>query len=174
MREGSCLIGEPLVPRPQNRSSIMPRIIRLNRHHIAFVDEADYPIVHSYIWSIDPRHYTIYAVNHSLGRLHTFLMKPPSGLDVLHKDGNGLNCTRENMEVGTRRQNIRSTMKPKSDIPYLGVARGRDAGTFITRLRLPDGRRPSFGTYRDPVEAAKAYDRAVLTHYGINHPRNFR
>jgi hypothetical protein len=150
----------------------VPRVI-LSQGYVAVVDAEDFDRVNQHIWSVDVRKHTVYAINANLGRLHVFIMNPPPGFDVSHRDGNGLNCCRYNMEITTRIKNIRTTLKPRGAIPFIGVAHATRGKPFVARLRMPDGTRPSLGQYDTPEEAALAYDRAVLRIYGPDHARNF-
>lgn len=71
----------------------------------AYVSEEDYERVTNRRWMrcgsyamsvIRPRTY-----------LHRFIMQPPADRVVHHKDNNGLNCTRENMQVCTQGENVK-------------------------------------------------------------------
>ena len=158
---------------PLTRTPVMP-ILQLSQGYTAVVDQQDFDLVKEHKWSVDIRPHTMYAINALLGRLHVLIMDPPPGMDVSHKDGNGLNCCRYNMEVTTRAKNIRTTLKPKGTIPYIGVMYSESTNKpFVARLRMPDGSRPSLGQYVTAEEAARAYDRAVLRAYGPTHARNF-
>lgn len=149
--------------------------ILLSQGYVATVDDDDYERVTQYIWSADVRPHTVYAINAAVGRLHTFIKPAPEGFDTAHEDGDGLNCQKYNLIVATRSQNLRHTLKPKGEIPYLGVARNKSGGKpFVARLRMPNGTRPSLGHHNTPEEAALAYDNAVRRVYGEGHPRNFK
>lgn len=68
----------------------------------AMVDDDDYENVMQHRWYADVTKWTTYAKSDSVykrARLHTYIMQPPAGMIIHHKDKNGLNCQRENLEI---------------------------------------------------------------------------
>jgi len=100
-------------------------------------------------------------------------MKPPKGMEVDHKDGDGLNCTRGNMRVCTSSQNKANKIKQSNGITsqYKGVNWFRyDPLRYakVGRWRMEicfEGKRIS--KYFDTeIEAAKAYNKYALELFG--------
>ena len=112
----------------------------------------------------------------SFGRRSVYLhqMVLP-GHRVDHKNGNTLDCRRENLRPATQRQNngnIRSRAKLS---PYKGIAKNGENG-WAARIRCPDtGKRLHVGQFHTPEEAARAYDDAARRIHGefacVNFPR---
>jgi hypothetical protein len=91
--------------------------------HTIFADDADVELLSQFSWCIvKNRNGRLYAEarvrkrvsNHGLlmqpsGRrvsMHRLLMQPPPGLIVHHKDNDGLNNRRSNLQVTTQRVNL--------------------------------------------------------------------
>src|SRR5215469_12640411 len=96
----------------------MTKEIKLTKGYVAIVDDLDYEWVNRFNWyADDSSDTTIYAKNDSLPgrpRMHVFLMQPKPGFDVNHKDGNGLNNTRNNLQVLTRADHQRLSPKRRN------------------------------------------------------------
>lgn len=147
----------------------MPTLVTANGHEV-LVDDADLHLVAALRWSA----YEIgrdcwYAMSEISGRrvyMHRFVTGAPKGLDVDHRNGNGLDNRRENLRVVPHRLNLanqRIQSRPKSS-RFKGVSRTK-AGAWESYIKV-DGRRRHLGNFRDEVEAAKAYDRAALEAWG--------
>jgi hypothetical protein len=95
--------------------------------------------------------------------LHVALMEPGLGLEVDHRDGDGLNCRRGNMRVCTPQQN-RMNKRPRSgrEIPK-GVypVRGRWSAMIAC-----DGLTYRLGRFDTQELAAAAYTKAALRLHG--------
>lgn len=109
-------------------------------------------------------------------RLHRLLLNPPKGLDVDHKNHDGLDNRRHNLRVATRSQNQgnRRINKAGCSSQYRGVYRecpGKwraqigGGGLTDTRVRL--------GTFTSEEAAARAYDKAALERWGEFATLNF-
>lgn len=88
-------------------------IIRLNRRsyndvrYIAIVDDDDFLVLQKYSWTVGVFGTKIYATNSKVGLMHRFILKPPANKIVHHWDDNGLNNTRNNLEIITRGEHNR-------------------------------------------------------------------
>ena len=96
--------------------------------------------------------------------LHREIMGHPKGLTVDHVSGDTLDNRRENLRVCTIAENLRNRKVAKhSSTGLKGVQKHRN----LYRVRISvGGRRVIVGTYKCPIEAAKAYDAAAIEHYG--------
>lgn len=89
--------------------------IPLTQGMVAIVDDEDHLRLSKYKWYARRSINTFYA-RCSLRRIkgkprpylimHRVILNAPAGLEVDHKDGNGLNNTRANLRLVTRRQNV--------------------------------------------------------------------
>jgi hypothetical protein len=94
--------------------------------------------------------------------LHRLLMGSPGGLQIDHRDGDGLNCRRKNMRPATESQNT-SNRKYKNKTGYRGVfVSGRKYGAQIE----VNGKNRHLGVRSTPEEAAILYDVHALETFG--------
>lgn len=131
----------------------------------AVVDEADAPLVSGYGWH-PQRERTGRFIPVSAGGLimARLIMSPPPGFEVFHEDGDGLNCRRANLTVATRTERGRSG--------YRGVTWDHGKNRWKVLIRV-DGKQRRVGRFTDPVEAARAYDRAARQYHGDAAVLNF-
>jgi len=141
------------------------RSITLTQGKVTVVDEADYWAIAGFNWF-----YTIlgYAVT-SIGggrvvTMHRMILLPDPGYEVDHINGDKLDNRRCNLRVCTRVQNAANTRKwRRNKVGYKGVYQpnaGRP-GTYQARI-YRNGRATSLGCFSDPIDAALAYDIAVI------------
>ena len=92
---------------------------------------------------------------------------------VDHKNGNTLDCRRENLRPATQRQNT-GNIKKRGKGQYKGIQ--RNGSGWSARIRCPDtGKRLHVGQFKTAEEAARAYDDAARRIHGefacVNFPR---
>ena len=99
-------------------------------------------------------------------KMHRQIANPPTGMEVDHIDGDGLNNRLGNLRIATKSQNqcnrrpmATSTTGLKGVSPY-----NRD-GTWRARISVR-GRRISLGYYKTPAEAHAAYVAASIKLHG--------
>jgi len=99
--------------------------IKLTKGMTAYVSPEDFERVARYKWQASnsaikgrkPKWYAQRKFKMPDGsrrtvKMHRFIMSPPSHMAVDHKDGNGLNNTRSNLEIVTHEENnTRSNVK---------------------------------------------------------------
>ncbi len=95
--------------------------------------------------------------------MHRVIMGALDGQKVDHIDGNGLNNQLYNLQICQHWLNIAKADRKRGFSGYRGVYRMRDKWQAAIKVR---GKRVHLGTYIDPKEAAKAYDRAAIQSIG--------
>jgi hypothetical protein len=155
------------------------REVPLSRGLVALVDDGDFELVASVgKWYANPSHHTFYArKNFNRGgrrwsvRMHTLITGWPL---VDHINGNGLDNRRSNLRPADNSQNTaNSRVRSDSRTGLTGVSRRRNR--WAARVGIPGsgGQRLFLGVFDTPEEAALAYDRAALEHFGEYARLNF-
>lgn len=163
----------------------MVKRIPLSKGMFALVDEVDYPKLATFKWhamssGTNGHGRTWYAVR-SLPKINgtypkVFMHRQIMGVDSMidHKDGNGLNNTRDNLRPANRAENNRNIAKPrhgKTSI-YKGVYWDRHKNRYKAALRVYR-KNVSIGYFRDQADAAWAYDREARKRFGAFAFTNF-
>lgn len=95
-----------------------------------------------------------------LQSLHVFILGSKLGLEIDHRNGNGLDCRRRNMRWATHSQNIANAGKRPGSSQYKGVSWMKSKGKWRAVIKL-HYRQYHLGLFTNEVKAAKAYDRAA-------------
>jgi hypothetical protein len=150
--------------------------IPLSQGQFAVVDKADYDSIPSLkeIWSAmwSESGQTFYAYRKDDQKqnvyMHREITGAPDDMDVNHRDNDGLNNTRENIEVCTRAENLQHRRKKRRYIDqapvskYKGVTRDEsNSPRWVSRFRGVH-----LGCFDSEEEAAEAYNRAAAAAYG--------
>jgi hypothetical protein len=111
-----------------------PRLLALTQGKYALLDPADADRAEAFRWHAVRAGVKWYAARAVPGspkgsrrkeRLHHFVLGLPSGSEIDHENGDGLDCRRENLRPATRRQNMQNPRQ--ADGPLLTL-QGRDVG----------------------------------------------
>lgn len=154
----------------------------LTNGQVALVDENDYYKLLKYKW-VATSFYTgrYYARNQRHGLLHKFIMKddPNEVFNITFKNGNTLDCRRENMvktNVKIMSPEIKIIKKDAqlglfnpektSDDKVKNIISDNSSGVkekivFEAKYISPEGRVFNFGTYETKEEAQENYDRMI-------------
>jgi hypothetical protein len=162
------------------------RRVLLTGGRYALVDQKDFYRVNDLDWIVKEDYDSIYAVHFlkipenssKLISMHRFILNPPEGIFVDHRNCNGLDNRRDNLRPATRGQNNCNRRKRKGcSSKYKGVyfhksRKGRKKWDAYINV---NGKRIFLGTYQTQEEAAMAYDAAAKKYYGqfarLNFPR---
>lgn len=155
------------------------RYVALTKNSWAIVDEDDYERVSVYSWHAHSGNSTTYACARRtidgvrrLIRLHHLVLNIVSSDTLVdHKNGNGLDCRKENLRIATKSQNRMNVFKKRGRTPYKGVATLPN-GRFKASIRA-NNRLIYLGCYDIAEEAAHAYDAAARIHHGSFGRLNF-
>lgn len=151
--------------------------------YVVRIDKADLELVSRYSWRVirHPRTGKLYA-SATVGRarvmMHRLIAQTPDGLDTDHKDGDGLNNRRSNLRPATRSQNNVNRRKHSSHAGkpttsrFKGVHWDSEKCKWRASIKV-DGRQIRLGRFDDEIEAARAYDRALVAQWGEYAQVNF-
>lgn len=145
--------------------------VTLTRGKEVIIDLADLPLVQVARWHAYQSSNTWYARGRPEPwpkpelQLHTWLMKPPRGFLIDHRDGDGLNCRRGNMRLANKSQNTANRFREQPNATGFRGIRLLPSGRYQAAVTLM-GRRIALGTYATPEEAYQAYCEGARKYHG--------
>lgn len=157
--------------------------IPLSRGLVAKIDKEDEARVCAFKWfAIQPNgpggnFYAATRIGHWTGPttyLHNFLMGKKAGFCLDHKNLDSLDCRKENMRFGTKRQNNLNKGKRRQHngkpctSKYKGVHFMKENGKWRAKLS-----RKHLGLFVNEIDAAKEYDKWASAEYGEFAKLNF-
>lgn len=137
--------------------------VSLGRSFFAVVDDEDFSRVSGIKWCATTQDEKHYAFNRKIGYMHRFLMAAGPGVQVDHRDDDGLNNRRSNLRIATKSQNMANAGSRGGASRFRGVHRKRSRWTAqITK----DGKKRCLGTFDTEEQAAVAYNAAARELFG--------
>ncbi|MBU1517641.1 MAG: HNH endonuclease [Planctomycetes bacterium] len=156
------------------------------KNRCAVVDAEDYAKLAQYHWQlVEEAGKPCYAVRlegRKMVSMHREIMgaqlleaaRNGGGQIVHHKDGNGLNNTKPNLQIVTIAENNRYCRKRgrAASSKYKGVCLDKKSGKWRAYIKY-NGIHKSLGSYEIQEEAARAYDEAAKIYHGRYAVLNF-
>lgn len=149
--------------------------IPITRGYIPIVDDADYEFLMQWKWSaVGPEGGPVYAVRQiRVGRktylpvrMHRLVLGVPEGNWVVdHINHDTLDNRKQNLRLATHDQSAQNRRSKRNKSGYRGVYKNFGSATYLAVIQCR-GRRITLGNFRDPIEAAKAYDEAAKRLHG--------
>lgn len=143
-------------------------LVPLTKGMFAVIDAADAVLVAARRWYLQVSGPGILYARSNGRYLHHVLWESwgqPKTRLVDHRDGNGLDCRRQNVRAATRAQNNRnSRLRSDNRSGFKGVTEVRP-GRFRAQCRF-GGRNQYLGRFDTPEEAHAAYVAAAREHAG--------
>jgi hypothetical protein len=143
---------------------------------VALVDDSDFEYLNQFKWYAQKDKTTYYVKRYEKNimiYMHRLIMNTPKGMQVDHKDHDGLNCQKNNMRNCIRSQNMRNRKaKINGTSNYLGVHINR--GKYIVAHIRINGKEKHLGTFKTIEEAATARDKASIKYFGEFAYLNFK
>lgn len=98
--------------------------------------------------------------------LHRFLLSAPDGVEVDHKNGDGLDNRRDNLRQAAHQQNLFNQQLSRANTSgFKGVSRSKNPDVWAARIKH-NGVSISLGFFSSRETAAYAYDLAALDLFG--------
>lgn len=150
--------------------------ILLTQGKIAIVDDEEYFRLSIFKWFAHKqtkaatyyaeRNITISPGKRKLLAMHTFIITPPPGYQVDHKDGDGLNNQKSNLRLCFCSQNqANSKMRIDCSSGVKGVHYDHRKRRWIARIQV-NKNRINLGTFLNIEEAAEMYEKAARQYFG--------
>jgi AP2 domain/HNH endonuclease len=164
-----------------SRNGQMPKQVPLTQGKFALVSDQVYEQVSQFKWYAQHYRNSWYAARgvttprgRSMLTLHRFILGVTDPkIHVDHVDGDGLNCTDENIRLATPEQNKHNQGKQKNNTSgYKGVSWHKQDKKWVCYL-YSKGKHLFLGLYDDPEEAARAYDKKAKELQGAFARLNF-
>lgn len=158
------------------QNNIAPEItleIPLSQGFIALISMEDAERVCKYKWYVTKGKWSNYAQTEQVQiedskstYLHRFILNPVYNLYVHHRNNNGLDCRRSNIEISSRSDNARkSSLRPNKTAKYRGVYFYKSRNKYIAEITI-DYKKTYLGSFSSEEEAALAYNNAVMSLLG--------
>lgn len=161
----------------------MVKEIQLTQGKVALVDDDDFERVSMHKWHAAKGRAAAHVLWYARTRdknadrkipLHRFILGLERGQLIDHKDGDGLNCQRENLRPATNEQNGANRSKQFSASRFKGVTAWRCRGDFKWRAQIQHlGKGTHLGLFDSEEDAARVYDAKAREFFGEFARTNF-
>jgi hypothetical protein len=160
--------------------------VPLSQGRFAIIDADDADKVLQYKWTLCERkskfrpifyarrNHIVDGVQHTIF-LHREIINAPKGVEVDHKNGDGLDCRKENLRLATKGQNqINRHRPPANKFGYTGVCLLPKNGKYFAQITF-NNKKIYSKRFKTVIEAAKAYDEMAVKFFGefavLNFPK---
>lgn len=147
------------------------RSIILTQGKVATIDDEFYELVIKHKWfarfnTSNKAYYATREVDRKHINMHNLMLPPSDGYVVDHINGDTLDNRKDNLRYATVAQNAQNQKIAKDNKSgYKGVYLHKATGRYNAQITI-NKKQMSLGYFKDPIEAAKAYDKAAITHFG--------
>jgi hypothetical protein len=132
----------------------------------AIVDDIDYYRFSMYNWSYTHNRYVATTIKGKQYLLHRLILGVGKGYIVDHINHNKADNRQCNIRICTQSQNLANSHAPNTNTSgYKGVVWAKNKRRYKARV-MKDGKMFYCGSYRDAVDAAKAYNVKALELHG--------
>jgi len=150
------------------------KTIPLTQNKFALVDDADFVELSKHKWHAHKNQSVFYAASSSpnkrhgnkIVKMHRHILglKYGDGVQIDHRDGNGLNNQKSNLRICTYKENQMNRRKARGSSRYKGVYWCDRDKRWMAKIFYKKA--IYIGSFKSETEAAKAYNQAALKHFG--------
>ena len=158
----------------------MPVEIPLTRGYVALIDDEDVERVSAHRWWAVPggrpagKMYAYTQISRKTVYLHRFVLAPmPFRALVDHRNGDSLDCRKSNLRIATGTLNNANAKVAVGISGYRGVHRSSRKDSAWRAVIEVGGRVTRITGFRNPEDAARAYDELARVHFGEFATLNF-
>ena len=150
----------------------MTKQIQISDGSFVTVDAEDFDYLNQWKWSAKGNGYAMRGEYIGDGKykfrlMHREIAGAKKGEIVDHINKNTSDNRKENLRIASRSQNATNSVNRKGTISkYRGVSLDKRRGTWSAEIRPHPGARKHLGTFKEEVDAAKAYNRAAIKYHG--------
>ncbi len=150
------------------------QLIPLTKGYFAMVDDADFKWLSSVKWHSKVKRNTVYAERTFFEngkkvtlKMHRAIMSvTDKDVFIDHRDGNGLNNSRDNLRVCTNSQNIMNAGSyAGSSSRFKGVYRIEKTNKWLSNISV-NGRLTHIGLFENEEDAARNWNKFAKEHRG--------
>jgi hypothetical protein len=148
--------------------------IPLTQGKFAIVDDEDFEWLNQLKWCAKKNRHLWYVVRGGKQngvrwqmKMHRLILNAPDGIEVDHRDGNGLNNQRANLRLCSRQQNCANKRVRNQFVSsqFKGVCFLKRRKKWLANISF-NNRTQFIGEYTSEVEAARAYDKKAYQLFG--------
>lgn len=147
------------------------RKIKLSKGQHTIIDSEDYDRVMQHRWFCTNIRGRLYAYGYAGEKgkkksmsMHRFIIGAKKGQITDHKNRNTLDNRKENLRLCTTVQNNTNSLRKNTVSGYKGVSHAK-GDKWHARIKV-NGKYIFIGSFKDKLEAARAYNKAAKIHWG--------
>jgi hypothetical protein len=146
----------------------MTKIIPLTQGKVALVDDNDYKWLNQWKWYMYAIRGLFYARRGNGGSLmHRLILGAPPGVQVDHRNGDGLDNRRGNLRLASHAENQHNQKLSRinNTSGYKGVTWSKERRKWRAQIGV-DGKTHYLGYYNNKLDAARTYNAAAEKLFG--------
>lgn len=142
--------------------------IKLTQNKVALIDDDDFEYINQFKWNAHRSEKYWYASRSRGVRMHRVIMKTCDGMDIDHKNGNGLDNRKENLRICTHQQNMQNQPLPRinNKLGVKGVSLEKGRRKNFRATIFVKGKKVHLGYYNVLKDADEAYRIAEKKYFG--------